>query len=65
MVRFVFWLYFKSEKMKKEELRQYAALLLLVILIKEVTNPAKAAVMWADELVKELYGDKTESDSGD
>ena len=51
--------------MKKEELRQYAALLLLVILIKEVTNPAKAAVMWADELVKELYGDKTESDSGD
>ena len=33
-------------------------MLILTVLIDKTTNPAKTAVFWADELVKELYGDK-------
>ena len=41
--------------MKKEEFRNYSALLILTVLIDRTTEPAKAAVFWADELIKELY----------
>lgn len=43
--------------MKKNDFRNYSALLILTVLIDRTTNPAKAAVFWADELMKELYGD--------
>lgn len=42
--------------MKRNEFRDNAALLILTVLLDKTTNPAKAAVMWANELVKELYG---------
>ena len=42
--------------MKRKEFRDNAALLILTVLLDKTTNPAKAAVMWANELVKELYG---------
>ena len=41
--------------MKKNDFRNYSALLILTVLIDRTTNPAKAAVFWADELMKELY----------
>lgn len=41
--------------MKREDFRNTSALLILTVLLDKTTNPAKAAVMWADELVKELY----------
>lgn len=41
--------------MKKREFRDMSALLILTVLLDKTTNPAKAAVMWADELIKELY----------
>lgn len=63
-MQFVLLALHKGNEMRKEQLRQYAAPLLLATLIDKVTNPAKAAVMWADELVKELYGEKTECNSG-
>lgn len=44
--------------MKKKEFRNYSALLILTVLIDKTTNPAKAAVFWADELMRELYGDE-------
>ena len=51
--------------MKKKDFRNYSALLILTVLIDKTTNPAKAAVFWADELMKELYdedsNDKAES----
>ena len=43
--------------MEKKEFRNYSALLILTVLIDKTTNPAKAAVFWANELVKELYDD--------
>lgn len=43
--------------MKTEEFRRHAALHILTVLIDKTTNPAKAAVVWADELIKELYDD--------
>lgn len=45
--------------MKKKDFRNYSALLILTVLIDRTTNPAKAAVFWADELMKELYDDTT------
>lgn len=45
----------KRGKMKREDFRNTSALLILTVLLDKTTNPAKAAVMWADELVKELY----------
>jgi hypothetical protein len=47
----------KLGKMKREDFRNTSALLILTVLLDKTTNPAKAAVMWADELVKELYDD--------
>ena len=41
--------------MKKNDFRNYSALLILTVLIDRTTEPAKAAVFWADELIKELY----------
>ena len=41
-----------------EEFRQEAALQLLTVLMGNVTNPAKKAVFWADELIKELNAKK-------
>lgn len=41
--------------MKRKEFRDMSALLILTVLIDKTTNPAKAAVMWANELMKELY----------
>lgn len=37
-----------------EEFRREAALELLTVLMGNVVNPAKKAVFWADELIKEL-----------
>lgn len=39
---------------KKDNFREQAALQLLTVLMGNVTNPAKKAVFWADELIKEL-----------
>lgn len=47
----------KRGKMKREDFRNTSALLILTVLLDKTTNPAKAAVMWADELIKELYDD--------
>lgn len=47
--------------MEKEEFRNYSALQIMIALIDKVTNPAKTAVFWANELIKELY-DNTESE---
>jgi hypothetical protein len=41
---------------KKDNFREQAALQLLTALIGNVANPAKKAVFWADELIKELNG---------
>lgn len=49
--------------MKKNDFRNYSALLILTVLIDRTTNPAKAAVFWADELMKELYGDDRENEA--
>jgi hypothetical protein len=38
----------------KDEFRNFAATFLLVELIGKVENPAKTAVFWADQLIKEL-----------
>jgi hypothetical protein len=46
--------------MKKEEFRNYSALLILTVLIDRTTEPAKAAVFWADELIKELYSEESQ-----
>lgn len=43
--------------MKRKDFRNVSALLILTVLIDKTTNPAKTAVFWADELMKELYGD--------
>lgn len=53
--------------MDKKEFRNYSALLILTVLIDRTTNPAKAAVFWADELIRELYDDNDEiqEDNGD
>lgn len=48
--------------MDKDEFRNYSALLILTVLIDRTTNPAKAAVFWADELIKELYDGKREKE---
>ena len=45
--------------MDKDDFRNYSALLILTVLIDRTTNPAKAAVFWANELIKELYEDKS------
>ena len=42
--------------MKREDFRNYSALLILTVILDKTVNPAKAAVMWANELVEELYG---------
>ena len=39
-----------------DEFRHYAALQLMIALLGNTTNPAKKAVFWADELIKELNG---------
>ena len=41
--------------MEKKDFRNYSALLILTVLIDRTTNPAKTAVFWANELMKELY----------
>ena len=46
--------------MDKDDFRNYSALLILTVLIDRTTNPAKTAVFWANELIKELYEDKSE-----
>lgn len=46
--------------MEKREFRNFSALLILVHLIDRTANPAKTAVFWADELMKELYDDEKE-----
>lgn len=46
----------KRIAMDRNEFRDHAALLILTVLLDKTINPAKAAVMWANELVKELYG---------
>ena len=43
---------------KRKKFRDHAALLILTVLIDKTTNPAKTAVFWANELVKELYDEK-------
>lgn len=48
--------------MKKNDFRNYSALLILTVLIDRTTEPAKAAVFWADELMKELYGSKEDEE---
>lgn len=45
--------------MDKDDFRNYSALLILTVLIDRTTNPAKTAVFWANELIKELYEDKS------
>lgn len=50
------------EQMDKNEFRNYAALLILVNLIDRTTNPAKMAIFWADELIKELYDTETKNE---
>ena len=40
--------------MSEKKFRDYAALHILTTLIGNVDNPAKKAVFWADELIKEL-----------
>lgn len=40
---------------KRKNFRDQAALHILTVLIDKTTNPAQAAVFWANELVKELY----------
>lgn len=47
----------RIEQMKRKRFRELSALLILTVLIDKTTNPAKTAVFWADELMKELYGD--------
>lgn len=37
-----------------DDFRKEAALVLLSVLIDKEDNPAKKAVFWADELIKEL-----------
>ena len=56
MVRFWYCPRAKGIEMKRNEFRDHAALLILTVILDKTTNPAKAAVMWANELVKELYG---------
>jgi hypothetical protein len=46
-----------------KDFRKHAALLLLSVLVGKVTNPAKTAVFWADELIKELNGKGTHNNS--
>ena len=46
--------------MDKKDFRNFSALLILVNLIDRATNPAKTAVFWANELMKELYDDEDE-----
>ncbi len=48
--------------MDKDDFRNYSALLILTVLLDRTTEPAKAAVFWADELIKELYGNKEDED---
>lgn len=43
---------------KKKKFRDQAALHILTVLIDKTTNPAKTAVFWANELIKELYDEK-------
>lgn len=43
-----------DDTMDKETFRNYSALLILTVLIDRTTEPAKKAVFWADELIKEL-----------
>ena len=62
MAQFVRYEGKRIEQMKKEEFRNYSALLILTVLIDRTTNPAKTAVFWANELMKELYDD-TESEN--
>ena len=50
--------------MNKNDFRKYSALLILTVLIDRTTNPAKAAVFWADELMKELYDDTANDENG-
>lgn len=38
----------------KDDFREQAALQLLTVLMGNVENPAKKAVFWADQLIKEL-----------
>ena len=48
--------------MDKDDFRNYSALRILTVLLDRTTEPAKAAVFWADELIKELYGNKEDED---
>lgn len=48
--------------MDKDDFRNYSALLILTVLLDRTTEPAKAAVFWADELIKELYDNKEDED---
>lgn len=51
-----------------KEYRHLAAVIILAAVINKVGNPAKTAVFWTDELIKELDDDtakETGRDSGD
>lgn len=43
--------------MDKNDFRNFSALQIMTALIDKTTNPAKTAVFWADELIKELNDD--------
>ena len=45
---------------KRKKFRENAAVLILTVLLDKTTNPAKTAVFWADELMRELYGGEDE-----
>jgi hypothetical protein len=48
---------------KKDNFREEAALQLLTVLMGNVANPAKKAVFWADELIKELNAKERHNNS--
>ena len=50
--------------MNRLEFRNYSALMILTVLIDRTPDPAKLAVFWADELIKELYDKEIQEDNG-
>ena len=49
--------------MEENKFRYSAALLLLLKLLGKVENPAKKAVFWADQLIKELNENTRDNNS--
>lgn len=50
--------------MDLKEYRCFAAVIILAAVINKVSNPAKTAVFWTDELIKELEDDDTAKETG-